>query len=111
MSGHRNTSPKTQRPGGALFKRNRPQGDPNSKVPNYSGNLEISVEVLQDLIKRANNKEPILMDILAYTNQHPQHGVWLKVYGTINKPFTPKTQPRGTNYGTTRPQLDDDIPF
>lgn len=82
-------------PSGALFERK--QGAPQN-APDLSGPLEISKELLKELIEMANRGEPIKMDLAGYRNEHPARGTWIKLYA--KKPYVKNAG--GTNNGQSR---------
>lgn len=111
-------------PSGVLFENN----STHPKAPHMSGNLEITQEVLRDLVDRANKGEAIKMQLTAYRNSHPTKGEYLRLTAKIDQPWTPNKQQGGFR-GNARPtnavsrpaqqqQLelnndspDDDVPF
>lgn len=88
-------------PSGVLFDNSTNKRNP--KAPDWSGNLEITKELLKDLVDRANKGEVIKMQLSAYTNTHPTRGTYLKLTARIDQPFQ-----KG---GFQNARRNDDPPF
>jgi hypothetical protein len=85
---------------GVLFQNNKRTGD-NSPV--MTGNIELSKQLLKELIDLANNNEPIKFRIAGWSKEHPTAGKYLslKASGSQEKAAS-KPKPRQENL---------DIPF
>lgn len=112
-------------PSGVLFQREKR----TPKTPDMAGNLEITPEVLRDLVDRANRGEKIVMSLIAYKNSHPTKGEYLRLTAAIDRPYVPNQQGGYRNNGPQRQQQpvqqqfaigggsnnstdpDDDVPF
>lgn len=107
-------------PSGVLFSREKR----SQKSPDMSGNLEITPDVLRDLVDRANKGEKILMALIAYRNSHPTKGEYLRLTASIDRPYVPSNQGGYRNNGPQQQKPvqqqfgslnnndpDDDVPF
>lgn len=86
-------------PRGALFINRKKTSD---KHPDMQGNLEISRELLGELVAQAKAGKPIKMDLSAWSKQSDKAGKWLSM--SASKPYEKQEQ--------ARPRYsDDDAPF
>lgn len=109
-------------PGGVLFPNSRKT---QQNHPDMTGSLEISGELLIDLVCAADSGQPIKMDISAWTKTSKTGSKFLSL--TARKPFVPQQQGNGSGWGNRQqqapqpqqrpqqrqnpPSLDDEIPF
>jgi hypothetical protein len=108
-------------PGGVLFQ-NRRKTQQNH--PDMTGSLEISGDLLTELVNAANNGQPIKMDISAWTKSDKNGNKFLSL--TARKPFVPQQQASGGGWGNRQqaqpaqqrpqqhqnlPPIEDEIPF
>lgn len=70
-------------PSGVLFKGKKP----TERSPDHSGSLEISKDLLKDLIERANRGEAIKMSLTGYNNSHPRAGDYIKLTARKDEPY------------------------
>lgn len=61
---------------GVLFQNNKRSGESS---PSMTGNIELSKELLRELIELANNNEPIKFRVAAWTKEHPSAGKFLSL--------------------------------
>jgi hypothetical protein len=84
-------------PGGVLFPNRRKTTD---KHPDMTGNLEISKDLLKELLEAAKAGKPIKMDVSA----------WSKT-GNSGKFLSLKASKAWEKQAATSDSFDDDIPF
>jgi len=89
-------------PGGVLFNAKSKKSD---RSPDMTGSLEISKELLKDLVDRANKGEKIVMDLISYKKDHPKWGEFLSLKANV---LRPKFQSGGAS---SNAQRNDDPPF
>jgi hypothetical protein len=92
-------------PGGVLFTNDRKKSD---KAPDYTGNLELSDEVLRDLVAQAKEGKTPKMELVGWKKMGKSGKGFLSLVG--KKPW----EPDGSRSETTRqkPKADlDDLPF
>lgn len=108
-------------PGGVLFPNQR-KNAPNH--PDMTGSLEISGELLRDLVDAAEAGQPIKMDVSAWTKAGKNGGKFLSL--VAKKPWVPQNQGGGGGGGWGQrssqqapqrqqsrpvPPIEDEIPF
>ncbi len=101
-------------PSGVLFERRNKK---NERSPDMGGELEITADLLRNLVERANKGEKILMALTAYRNSHPQRGEYLKLRADRHEPFQKggyqksNGQQQRVNEVSTTSDPDDELPF
>ena len=90
-------------PSGVLFKNNKKTGD---KSPDMTGNLEISKEVLKDLITLANDGKPIKMRLAAWSRESEKGTKFLSMIASKDEEFKPKAKSGGKSRNE-----EEDLPF
>ena len=106
-------------PGGVLFQNRRKM---QQNHPDMTGTLEISGELLSELVRSADSGQPIKMDLSAWTKVDKNGNKFLSL--TAKKPYVPQQQSNGGGWGNRpqqaqqRPQqrqslppIEDEIPF
>ena len=83
------TTDKKYPPSGVLFKAREKRTD---KSPDWTGELEITADVLGDLMLKADKNEPLKMRLIAYENTHPQRGLWYRLRADKDEPFMGKRE-------------------
>lgn len=71
-------------PSGVLFDNLNKRSD---KSPDRTGVLEISTDLLQELVTLANNGEPVKMRLIAYNQSHPTKGVYIRLTAAKDEPY------------------------
>lgn len=74
-------------PSGALFTNTRKTSD---KHPDYTGSLEISMDVLKVLVEQAKSGQPIKMDIAGWKKTSKAGKSFLSILA--NKPYEKKQE-------------------
>jgi uncharacterized protein (DUF736 family) len=90
-------------PGGVLFPNRRKTSD---KHPDFTGNLEISRDLLTELVEAAKGGKEIKMDVSAWTKTGKSGQKFLSL--TARKPFVSSSN---GNNGASNNNVDDEIPF
>lgn len=86
---------------GVLFQNNKRTGDSS---PTMTGSIELSKELLRELMDLANSNEPIKFRIAAWTKEHPTAGKFLSLKAS-------GSQDKGNGKTAKSKQDSLDIPF
>lgn len=92
-------------PRGALFRNKNKTSD---KHPDLRGDLEISREVLQELVNRSKEGKELKMEVSAWKKHSDKAGPWLSL--AASKPYE-KTGNFSASPRRSSSSMDDDAPF